>query len=235
MKHPVRSFLLLLIAGLLGATSTHAATYAETGDAGDLPATAQTISGTTGTMLTDITGALTLTNNTSDGDMFRIYIPTPGTFSASMVFARGTNAFDSQLMLFSSTGAGIVANDDSAATGKPQAAIPAGALTGQPAGYYYLLVDGSGRYAVDAANKLIFPNYTDGTTDPTGTYGPNAGVGVVAGYTGSSSEAGTYDISLAGTQVVPVPEPAWIGAFGGGAAALALLRRLRRRHVGLTA
>ena len=210
--------------GLLFGATSRAVTYTETGDAGDLPATAQTISGTSGTLLTDIKGAITLTNNTSDGDMFRIYISNPSTFSASMVLARGINNFDSQLMIFSSSGTGIKANDD-AAGGSPQAAIPAGALTGQPVGYYYLLVDGSGRYAADASNNLIFPNYNDNTTDPTGTYGPNSPTAVVAGYIGSSSEAGSYDIALAGSQVVPIPEPTWAGVVGGAVATVALLRR----------
>ena len=47
---------------LAGAGSSLAATYTEMGDAGDLPATAQIVSGTGGTALTSISGATTLTN-----------------------------------------------------------------------------------------------------------------------------------------------------------------------------
>ena len=87
-----------------------AATYTETGDAGDLPATAQVVSGAANTALTSLSGALTLTNNTSDSDMYEIYINNPSTFSASLTaFVPGSNNFDSQLMLFNAAGKGVEA------------------------------------------------------------------------------------------------------------------------------
>lgn len=217
------------------AGSVHAATYTETGDAGDLPATAQVISGAANTALTSLSGALTLTNGVSESDMFEIYINSPSTFSASLTgFVPGANNFDSQLMIFSAaTGKGIMANDDDPVTGAPQSNLPSGntLMSSQTAGLYYILVSGSGRYATSAAtNGLIFPNFSDGTTDPTVVYGPSGpgGANAITGYTGSSNEGGNYTIALAGAQFVVVPEPGTWAFIVAGAAGLAFVLRARR-------
>ena len=209
----------------------HAVTYTETGDAGDLPATAQAITGAAGTSLTAILGSTTLTNAVSDSDMYEIYISDPATFSASTTaFIQGRNNFDTQLAVFSvSSGLGIITNDD-AASGGSQSNIAAGSFT-SGAGLYYILISGSGRYATSSTG-LIFPNYTDGTTDPTGTYGPtgSGGSNAISGYTGSSNEAGAYTIALTGAQffVAPVPEPTTYAFVLAGTAGLALALRARR-------
>ena len=234
---------------MLFANVGYAATYTETGDAGDLPATAQIVSGTAGTALTSLSGALTLTNAISDSDMFEINISNPGAFSAATTaFVAGANNFDTQLAVFTLTGAGVVTNDD-AANGGSQSSIAAGSpVASFAAGNYYLLISGSGRYAVSSGG-LIFPNYTDGTTDPTGTpgavgvhlwatdptgtYGPTGpgGTGVISGYSGNSNEAGNYVIALTGAQFVPavvVPEPGAYACVLVGAAGLVLITRIRR-------
>ncbi len=219
------------------ASTTSAVVYTETGaDAGDLPATAQVAAGPANTALTRVDGTLTLTNGTSDSDMFEIYINNPSAFSASdTAFVPGYNNFDSQIFLFSATGLGIVGNDD-AATGGPavrhsgrQLQRSSGAVLSAQAGLYYLLISGSGRYATSGAG-LIFPNYTDGTTDPTATVGPTgAGASPVSGYTGSSNEAGRYQISLAGAQFVVVPEPGSALFVLAGLASLGWVLPPRRR------
>ena len=225
----VRLPVVLALVGLMLAPRVRAVTYQEVGDAGDLPGTAQAITGTSGTPLTQISGMLALTNNTSDSDMFEIDISNTSTFAVSMPAARGTNNFDSQLMIFNAAGKGVFGDDD-AASGSPQAAIPAGTLASLPTGLYYVLVSGSGRYAVNSSAALIFPNYTDGVTNPPHTVAPNnAAAAVITGYTGYSSEAGNYALTLAGAQVVPVPEPGTVGVLGGALAAMALWRGLRRR------
>ena len=212
------------------AGNVHAATYAEVGDAGDTLATAQQILGTTGTALSSISGAITLTNAISDGDMYEIYIPNPTAFAASnTAFVSGANNFDSQIFIFSATGLGLAANDDSP-NGGSQSSIPAGSFSGA-AGNYYILVDGSGRYAASSTG-VIFPNYTDGVTDPTGVYGPTGpgGGNVLSGYTGNSNEAGSYVLALTGAQFVtaPVPEPTTFAFILAGAAGLAFALRARR-------
>lgn len=92
--------------------------FTETGDAGDLPPTAQVVSGTSGTPLESISGALTLTNGVSDSDLSEIYINSLSTFSASnTAFIVGSNNFDSQIYLFSANGLGLAGNDDNPASG----------------------------------------------------------------------------------------------------------------------
>ena len=212
------------------AGNLYAVPYNEVGDAGDLPSTAQAIAGPANTTLDSISGSLTLTNGISDSDMFRLFITNPATFSASTVgFIQGVNSFDSQIFLFNAAGLGVVGNDDNAVNGGSQAAIPAGSFNG-PAGEYFLLISGSGRYAASVGG-LIFPNYTDNVTDPTTTVGPTGpgGGSPVTGYTGSSNEGGAYRVALTGAQFVVVPEPSSLAFAFVGAAGLALVQRARRR------
>lgn len=221
-------FIALLFLAFTSASS-FAATYAEQGDAGDLPLSAQIASGAPATPLTAITGTLTLNLGISEGDMYQIFISNPATFSATTTgFAPGVNNFDTQLFLFNAAGLGVAANDDDATSGGPQSTFAAGdpVLTSLPAGVYYILITGSGRYPVDSLNHLIFPNFTDGTTDPTKTYSANPSTLAVAGYTGNSNEGGNYSIALTGAQFVVVPEPsAALLVLITGAGALILNRR----------
>ena len=223
-------------ASMLFASVSYAANYTETGDAGDLLSTAQVVissDGTTTMPLNTLSGALTLTNGISDSDAFAIYISSPSAFSASMLnFVPGANNFDSQLMLFNSQGLGVYENDDAPGGGSSQSDLPSGTslMSMQAAGVYYLVVSGSGRYAIDGTSSttnLIFPNYTDGTTDPTGVYGPNGNAGALAGYTGNSSEAGNYVIALTGASFIP--EPSTYACILAGAASLGFVMRARRR------
>jgi hypothetical protein len=219
----------LLLAGICLANRAHAATWYEVGDAGDQISTAQNVfSATPNTPLTQIVGTLTVAYNVSEVDIYRIYISSPNIFSASMIFGEGLfNAFDSQLMVFNSNGVGL-ADDDDAANGSPQANVPAGSLAGSLPGIYYLLVDGSGEYPVDKTGHLLFPNYNDGTTDPTKVAGPQSAL-PLAGYTGFSGEGGLYAISFTGAQFTNnVPEPSGGVLLGAGALALACWQTRRR-------
>lgn len=220
---------LALGVALLTTPAAWAANYAETGDAGDLPATAQMVAGLANTPLDRITGQLTLSSGISDGDMFQIFISNPMTFSANTTtFVAGANNFDTQLFLFDSNGRGVYANDDSP-NGGAQSTLPAGSGFVTTAGTYFLLIDGSGRYPVNASGQLIFPNFNDGTTDPSTVVGPTGagGASPVAGFSGNSNEAGNYSIALTGAQFVVVPEPSTIVAVGSGLAVLVLARRRR--------
>ena len=215
-------------ASLLLAGHTQAQTYTETGDAGSLPTTAQVIPGVPGITYKSITGSTTATNAIYDSDMYELTIAVPETFTASTTtFVAGANNFDDQLFLFNSSGVGILANDD-AASGGDEASLSTGSTVLAP-GNYYLLISGSGNYPVDSTGKLIFPNFTDGTTDPSGTYAAQSTL-PIAGYTGSSNEGGKYVIALT---VVPsvVPEPGSVAAILVSVLGLALVFRSRRTAV----
>jgi hypothetical protein len=224
--------LVFATASLLSANNCHADTYTETGDAGQLPGTAQvttTLLGPT-TALTSIVGQTTLTNEIADADMYEIFISGVMTFTASTTaFVPGANDFDDQLSLFNSSGVGVLTNDDSAAGGD-QASLSSAGTTLTP-GDYYLLISGSGNYPVNSASGLIFHNYTDGTTDASGTYAPTGVAGAITGYTGNSNYAGNYTIAIGGAQFANfslVPEPSTVAAVIAGFGGLALVLRRRR-------
>jgi MYXO-CTERM domain-containing protein len=224
----------VLTAGLMIATahSAFAASYAEVGDAGNIVSgLPQLVTGTPGDTITSITGALTLSANISEVDAYQIYISSPATFSATTTgFAPGVNSFDTQLFLFTQSGIGIVGNDDDTATGAAQSTIPAGSsfTSALAPGYYYLVISGSGQFPASPGG-VIFKNWTDGTTDPTGVYGP-AGPGggsPISSYFGSSNEGGAYSIALTGVTIAAVPEPSPLALGLAGALALLALRRRR--------
>ena len=137
------------------------------------------------------------------------------------------NSFDTQLFLFNAAGLGVFANDDDPTSGSPQSTLPAGntILTSLPTGVYYLLITGSGRFPIDSMGQLIFPNFTDGTTDPTGVYGRNPTSLAVSGFTGNSNSGGNYSIVLTGAQFIVVPEPTSLGLGLVGAMSLFGCRR----------
>ncbi len=219
---------------LASSSSAFAGTYGETGDAGDIVNGApQAVAGNSGDLITAITGTLSLTAGISEGDAFQIYISSPSTFSATTTgFAPGVNNFDTQLFLFTLGGVGIVANDDDSVSGSAQSTIPAGSsFTASLApGYYYLLITGSGQFPASSGG-VIFNNWTDGMTDPSGVYGPTGpgGASAISSFGGSSNEGGAYSIALTGVSVVAsaVPEPTSLAL--GLAGALMLMARRRRR------
>jgi len=217
---------------LASANSAFAGSYAETGDAGDIvTGLPQLVTGAPGEAVTSITGALSLTAGISEADAFQIYISSPSAFSATTTgFAPGVNNFDTQLFLFTLSGVGIVANDDDPASGAAQSTIPAGSsfTSSLAPGYYYLLITGSGKFPASSGG-VIFNNWTDGTTDPTGVYGPTGPGGALAisSFGGSSNDGGAYSIALTGVAVVSaVPEPTSLAL--GIAGALVLMARRRR-------
>src|SRR4051812_17306 len=103
----MKKFLMLAAMAALGAaTSAYAQSYTETGDAGNMPNTAQTAAGSGA--LTDLFGGL---SGVQDADMYLIDIKDWSTFSATTNVAPGTMT-DTTLYIFRLDGTGVAKNDD---------------------------------------------------------------------------------------------------------------------------
>jgi hypothetical protein len=212
---------------LVVASTLHAAVYAEIGDAGQTLGTAQIAATGVPGPLTDITGFL----EPGGADLFRIFLTGGKTFSATTTQPASANFFDMQLFLFDSAGLGVYANDDDPSS-PPQSTLPSG-ITFTPAasGTYYLAISGTGFMPVSAGG-FIFPvsggllDQTGGILNAVGPSGPGGG-SPLTGWSSVSSETGNYDIALTGVQSF-APEPMAFWLFGGGLAALALRRHVRR-------
>jgi hypothetical protein len=168
-----------------------AAAADEDGDAGDLPATAQDL---TGAGVDTINGTVA---DATDIDMYRVCVDGGGTFSASSV---GGTSVDTQLFLFDPAGRGVYANDDQM-EGVVQSLLPAGhGLTPQSPGEYYLAV---GAYNLDplGADEPIFGPGT-GVVGPTGLGGGEP----VSGWGGRPGGPGPYTLTLTGAQCAPPPD-----------------------------
>lgn len=222
--------LLALAALALLAPAAHAQTFGEMGDAGQTLATAQDASAVT---FSQITGSIA---TPADADLFKIYISSPGTFSASTInTVTNAGGLDTDLFLFDSTGHGIATNDDGSGL-SIDAALPAGnaLYKNLPAGIYYLGISISGNEPVNANNQLIFTGYPGG--DTTAVRGPASGLNptTLAAFNAFNSDTtiGAYQIDFAGVSAAPAaaPEPSQYAAFAVGLLGLgALAVKAKRR------
>jgi hypothetical protein len=195
-----------------------------TGDAGDLPATAQVTRGESGVPLTTIIGTI---DNPNDVDMFKIIIVDPSRFSATTVGQPGT-LFDTQLFLFDANGRGVQANDDVSTTDLRSTLTP---FAGVP-GIYYLAISAFNSDPVAPGGLRIFPEPEETIAPifglPVGPTGPGGGL-PVAGWTTGGLSSGTYQIALTGAEFgSSVPEPGTFLLLGLGLAGLAGWFRRRR-------
>jgi hypothetical protein len=198
--------LALVVMGLVSSPAAHAQTVFETGDAGQTLSTAQSIS-TAG--VSKIIGSL---NNPSDADLYRLYISSPATFSASTINAvTDASGIDTELSLFDAAGHGLATNDDASGF-TIDSNLPAGnALYRSLApGYYYLGISASENEAINSASQLIFQGYPGG--DTTAVRGAASGLNPTVLFNFNSNEYdttsfGSYEIDLTGTSApAAVPE-----------------------------
>ena len=217
------------LAAALMAGAAHAATYTETGDAGQTLATAASAVTGGGAALSSISGVL----DVADADLYRIYISDPASFSATTLNG-GTDdaALDTEIFLFDAQGHAVAANDDDQGGLSVDSTLPMGDghYAGLAAGEYFLGISISGDDPANANNQLLFE--TSGET--TAVRGAAGGLNptTLAGFDGFqyyTNDPGAYRIDLTGVSTGPMsaaPEPsAWALMVLGVATMGAALRR----------
>ncbi|MBI3782567.1 MAG: hypothetical protein HY270_04115, partial [Deltaproteobacteria bacterium] len=191
MSAQVLALLFVWGGALLVASRVNAATWAETGDAGDLLASAQATMGCGS--LTSIAG----TKEASGADLFQISITDPAAFSASTA-GMATNS-DTQLFLFDTTGLGIYANDDISSSNN-RSTLPTTRPPGPTvAGTYYLAISQYNRDPASTGSQLIFPDTPFiSVVGPTGAGGASPLSAWVANGGSAGTSSFTYTIDLTG-------------------------------------
>lgn len=208
---------------------SYATTFTETGDAGNVPNTAQVTTGVE--PLTEIAGTLSPTSG--DGqDMYLIHIDGGGTFSATTV--GGVAGFDSELFLLGINGKGVYANDDVVGYDAP-ATLPAGhALTPITSGDYYLAITQCCSEPASAGGQIFpvsdtFNNHNSDVNGPTGAGGALS----ITGYSGAYEDfpgGGSYRVFLTGAHAAAVvPEPKAFALMLAGLGMVGLFARRRSR------
>ena len=218
-KKPLAAALFAAASLLTTQSASHAAIFAENGDAGQTLVTAANAGSATGFIGT--IGAA------QDADLYVFTIANAGTYRFSdintTVDATAGGALDTAIFLFSSTGVPLVTNDDANGT-----TVNSSFTTTLAAGTYYFGISLSGNEPVNSSNQLLFAGYPGG--DTTATRGAATGVNptTAANFNGQSysTDVGTYSVAIA---VVPEPSTWAAFALGGMAAGFTLLRRRSSR------
>jgi hypothetical protein len=199
--------------------------YTEVGDAGSTPAGAQATgltlsSGVTLTIFGTISG-------TNDADVFKLNITIPSFLSFSATTNNATtqgSGLDTQLFLFTPSGAPVYANDDASGVSL-QSTLPPGSpyLASLSPGVYYLAVSLSSNNPVNSSNQFVFDPGTT-STDVRGPAGPLSPATWSDFNNGNTfSQTGAYQITI-------VPEPStWALALAGITALGCVASRRRRR------
>ena len=207
---------LLAAASLAAITSTsQAATYVETGDAGQTLGTAQNAGAATG-----FTGTL---SSDFDVDLYVFTVANAGTYTFSDVGGTADTTaggvLDTEISLFGSTGTALAVNDDASGT-----TVESKLTATLSAGTYYFGITNSGNEAINLNSQLLFNMPPGG--DTTATRGAASGVNptTLSNFNTQSytTDRGTYNVTISA-----VPEPStWATlVLGTLTAAFTFLRR----------
>ena len=184
----------LSLFALAAATAARAQTWNEIGDAGDLPATAQTTIGTG--PLTQINGNLA---SPTDVDMFCVTAGSGSYVCLQCVLIQGPD-----LWIFDATGKGVAANSTCSGGCKLVTAVLS-------PGTYYVAVSYDGIYPLSGSDPIWIPgNFPQRAPD-----GPGA-AGVVTSWTGSPivQPLNPYSITLGNATYCGIVNPALKQTWG---------------------
>lgn len=200
-----------------------AGTYSEIGDAGKTVATAQFT--TAAPSLSNIFGGLT---SATDADLYVINILNPATFSATTV----GSSLDTQLFLFTLSGAPVYMNDDDINSLSGESTLPAGSGLGPTsAGLYLLAVSFFGYDPVNDVSQFLFESgLTTDVRGPASLVQPNS----LGGWSDSGvpDARAAYDIQLTGAAAaIPEPASALLVALACAAGGVVTGARARRRKL----
>jgi hypothetical protein len=188
------------VALLAIACASEAANYVESGDAGDLPGTAQTTVGSG--PLTSIQGTLV---SDLDRDMYCIRVLDPPNFSASISC---TVIAEDDLWLFRQNGTGVAGND-----GCSGGVVVVGTPLVTLAGLYLLAISPSADEPRSGALTIWNPPSAAGQRPPDG---PGA-VGAIDNWSGTgvlASSGVNYTINITGAAFCDTPVPVAPGTWG---------------------
>jgi hypothetical protein len=134
-------------------------------------------------------------------DLYQVLISDPAAFFATTSFGATAPRLDTMLSLFSSSGYGIVANDDTLNGGSgydPRSTLPAGSTAALNPGFYLLAVS-TYRYApFDAGGNEIFPTLGyQPVVAASPAAGPLASWRLTDSYSGEIN-IGPYDLEIRG-------------------------------------
>lgn len=201
---------ILGLSTLLIMQPTRAASFTEIDDAGESLLDAAPVTSAQSTPLDFIAGVLS-----GDVDLFKIFLTGNQQFSATTRSAETDQipidlllgipvdlVIDPKLYLFDAAGNGVYSNDD--LFGSTQSVLTSGGLSPLAAGIYFLGISGSGLSPVSANGEIFPSSLFDQVVGPTGP----GGSAPLAGFQGSSTASGRYQISLTGAQTIAAANPA---------------------------
>ncbi|WP_341529899.1 filamentous hemagglutinin N-terminal domain-containing protein [Nostoc sp. UHCC 0302] len=163
----------------------------ESGDAGQLPNTAQIVN-TSGTSPSTISGRL---SDSSDVDLYQIFLPAGQSFQAT---TEDETVVDTRLFLFDSSGRGLYSNDDSVEF--IQSTVPfVQPFTPTTAGTYYLGITSSGNKPTSDDGLIFDENYGYGNPIGSGAKLP------LSGWDNKGTDSGDYTIRLISNSSVNLP------------------------------